>query len=181
MILAVNQIIVSCNSDQVQYPMYYHPPIPFLKNLESGGLPLSLQHYVCTWFHYFLFISHHNIETTGRLLESNFFSEKIQLLFKFYIAYMVTLVLFLNRLYLYIYFSNVPSTGLDGSLVCKTHFPNPPMGVQYLVGTVWAKKIDPVKKKSRFARTARPQRAKTCSAHYISHLKTTVQRLGALK
>ena len=29
-------------------------------------------------------------------------------------------------------------------------------------------------KKSRFARAARPQRAKTCSAHYISHFKTTV-------
>ena len=29
-------------------------------------------------------------------------------------------------------------------------------------------------KKSRFARAARPQRAKTRSAHYISHFKTTV-------
>ena len=28
-------------------------------------------------------------------------------------------------------------------------------------------------KKSRFARPARPQRAKTCYAHYISSLKTT--------
>ena len=51
-------------------------------------------------------------------------------------------------MHLYIYFGNVPSTGLDsgslpGSLVVKTHFPNPPMGVQYLVGTVSAKKIDP--------------------------------------
>ena len=29
-------------------------------------------------------------------------------------------------------------------------------------------------KKSRFARAARPQRAKTCSAHYISHFKMTI-------
>ena len=51
---------------------------------------------------------------------------------------------------LYIYFGNVPSTGLDGSLdpslVVKTHFPNPPMGVQYLVGTVSVKEIDSWKK-----------------------------------
>ena len=31
-------------------------------------------------------------------------------------------------------------------------------------------------KKSRFARPARLQRAKMCSAHYISHLKTTDKR-----
>ena len=36
-------------------------------------------------------------------------------------------------------------------------------------------------KKNPASRTARPHRAKTCSAHYISHLKTTVQRHGPLK
>ena len=35
-------------------------------------------------------------------------------------------------------------------------------------------------KKSRFARAARPQRAKMRSAHYISYLKVTVLRVGPL-
>ena len=37
------------------------------------------------------------------------------------------------------------------------------------------------KKKYRFARTMRPQRAKMRSAHYINHLKKAVLRLGPLK
>ena len=40
----------------------------------------------------------------------------------------------------------------------------------------WQKKLIHGKK-SHFARTARPQRAKTCSAYYISYPKTTVLRL----
>ena len=51
----------------------------------------------------------------------------------------------------------------------KTHFPNPPRGVWYLVRTDSAKEINPWK--SRFARTACPRRVKTCSAHYIGAAK----------
>ena len=36
-------------------------------------------------------------------------------------------------------------------------------------------------KKSRFARTMLPQRAKMRSAHYLNHLKKAVLRLGPLK
>ena len=51
------------------------------------------------------------------------------------------------------------------------------------VGQIWAcdtslelswPKNDGSMENFRFARPARPQRAKMCSAHYISHLKTTV-------
>ena len=50
-------------------------------------------------------------------------------------------------IYIYILVMSLLRVWMDpwipGSLVVKTHFPNPPMGVQYLVGTVSAKKIDP--------------------------------------
>ena len=61
---------------------------------------------------------------------------------------------------------------LGSSVRMKTHFPNPPRGVWYLVGTVSTKKIDPWKKNPA-SRTRAPQCTKTCYGHYISYIKTT--------
>ena len=83
-------------------------------------------------------------------------------------------------LYRYIYFRNVYSPCLSGCLgVCLSA-----CGIKHTSRTLpeaCDTSLEPSRqnklireKKSRFARTARPHGAKTCTAHYISHLKTTV-------
>ena len=92
-----------------------------------------------------------------------------------------------KKSYLYIYFRNVYSpclsvclSGCLGGCGIKHTSRTLPGACDTSLEPSRQKKLIH-EKKSRFARATRPQRAKTRSAHYISHFKTTVQRLGPLK
>ena len=83
-------------------------------------------------------------------------------------------------IYIYIFVMSLLRVCLPACVRNKTHFATPPIDMRYLVWTVSAKKMIH-EKKSRFARTGRPQRAKACYYHYISCLKTTFYSFGPIK
>ena len=91
--------------------------------------------------------------------------------------------------YLYIYFRNVRSPSLDPSVrpsvpgsAAKRTCQNLPGACDTSLEPSRQKKLIR-EKKSRFARAARPQRAKTCYAHYIGslYLKKWVHQHGYRK